>query len=102
VAAVFSLGDSAELFRLLTDAGFQHVKIEPVSIMARYSNPEAFLAWESDVDPAKTPALQHLDAREQQSVLAAVRQDMQAALHEVIQDGQAVLASHAHVAHATK
>jgi ubiquinone/menaquinone biosynthesis C-methylase UbiE len=102
VQAVFSLGDSDELRRLLTDAGFQQVEIEPASITARFSNPEEFLAWEIDVDPAETPMLQHLDPRAQQAILAAVRQDMQAALHEVMLDGQVVLASHAHVAHARR
>jgi hypothetical protein len=102
VQAVFSLGDSDELRHLLTDAGFQDVAIEPASITARYSNPEEFLTWEIDVDPAEIPALQGLDAQAQQAILAAVRQEMQAPLHEVTQDGQVVLASHALVAHAKR
>jgi ubiquinone/menaquinone biosynthesis C-methylase UbiE len=100
VQTVFSLGDANELRRLLTDAGFQQVAIEPASITARYSNPQEFLVWEIDVDPAQAPALQHLDSPAQQAILAAARQDMQAALHEITQDGQVVLASHAHVAYA--
>ena len=102
VQAVFSLGDSDELSRLLAEAGFQQVEIEPASLTARFANPEAFLAWEIDVDPAETPALQHLDVPAQQVILAAVRQDMQAAMHAVMQDGQVVLASYAHVAHARR
>ena len=102
VQTVFSLGDVDKLRQLLTDAGFQQVEIEPASITARYSNPEEFVVWEIDVDPAETPALQSLDAHAQQAILAAVRQDMQAALDEVMQDGQVVLASHAHVAHARR
>ena len=102
VQAVFSLGDADELRHLLIVAGFQQVVIETVSITAWYSNTEEFLAWEIDVDPAETPALQGLDAQAQQAILAAVRQDMQAPLHEVTQDGQVVLASHAHVAHARR
>ena len=99
VQAVFSLGDAGELRQLLTDAGFQQVEIEPASITARYSNPEEFIVWEIDVDPAETPALQSLDTQAQRAILTAVRQDMQAALHEVMQAGQVVLESHAHVAH---
>ena len=102
VQAVFSLGDSDELRRLLIEAGFQHVEIEPASITARFSNPEAFLAWEIDVDLADTPALQHLDAPEQQVILATVRLDMQAALHAVMQDGQVVFESYAYIAHAKR
>ena len=102
VQAVFSLGDSDELRRLLTDAGFQQVEIKPASLTARFSNPEEFLAWEIGVDPAETPVLQHLDAQAQQAILAAVRQDMQVPLQEVMQEGQVVLASHAHIAHAQR
>lgn len=102
VEDIFSLSDADEVRSLLTSASFRHVEIEPVSITARYSNPDEFLAWESDVDPAEAPALQGLDSQVQQEIIAAVRQEMQAPLHEVIQDGQVVLRSHAHAAHAIK
>ncbi len=102
VQDAFSLGDSDELRRLLTGAGFTHVEIEPVSITARFPNPEEFLAWEIDVDPAATPALQQLDAQAQQAIMAAVRQDMRTPLHEVMQDDQVVIPFHAHVAHARR
>jgi len=100
VQAVFSLGDSDELSKLLTDSGFQHIEIEPISITARFPQPEEFLAWEIDVDPAETPALQNLDIETQQAILAAVRQDMQGPLDEVMQDNHVVLQFHAHVAQA--
>ena len=102
VQHVFSLGNSDKLRRLLTEAGFQQVEIEPASITARFSNPEEFLAWEIDVEPSETPALRHLDPQAQQAILAAVRNEMQTALHEVMQDGQVLLVSHANVAHARK
>ena len=102
VQAVFSLGDSDELRKLLIGSGFQHVKIEPMSITARFPNAEEFLAWEIDVDPAETPALQNLDAEAQQVILAAVRQDMQGPLEKVMQDNQVVLQFHAHLAQARK
>jgi len=102
VQAVFSLGDSDELRKLLIGSGFQHVEIEPMSITARFPNAEEFLAWEIDVDPAETPALQNLDTEAQQVILAAVRQDMQGPLEEAMQDNQVVLPFHAHVAQARK
>jgi ubiquinone/menaquinone biosynthesis C-methylase UbiE len=102
VQAVFSLGDSNELRKLLTDSGFEPVEIEPMSITARFPQPEEFLAWEIDVDPADTPALRNLDPEAQKVVLATVRQDMQRSLEEVMQDNQVVLQFHAHVAQATK
>ena len=102
VQTVFSLGDSNELRKLLTDAGFQQIEIEPLSIIARFPNAEEFLAWEIDVDPTETPALQNLDTEAQQVILAAVRQDMQDPLEEVMQDKQVVIQFHAHVAQARK
>ena len=102
VEDVFSLGDPDELYELVIEAGFQQVRVEPVSITVRYPNPPEFLAWEMDVDPATAPALQHLDPQAQQAVLTAVREEIQVALREVMQDGQIALLSHAHVAHATK
>jgi ubiquinone/menaquinone biosynthesis C-methylase UbiE len=100
VQAVFSLGDSDELHNLLTDSGFQHIEIESMTLTAHFPNPEEFLAWEIDVDPAETPALQNLDTEAQKVILATVRQDMQEPLEEVMQDNQVVLQFHAHVVQA--
>ncbi len=102
VGAVFSLGDSAELHKLLIDSGFQHIEIESASLTAHFPNAEEFLAWEIDVDPAETPALQNLNTDAQQIILAAVRQDMQSPLKDVMQDNQVVLRFHAHIAQARK
>jgi len=102
VQAVFSLGDADELRKLLTNSGLKDIEIESMSITSRFPQPEEFLAWEIDVDPAETPALQHLDWEAQQVILATVRQDMQDPLAEVVQDNQLVLQYHAHVAQARK
>ena len=102
VQAVFSLSDPEELRNLLTGSGFQHVEIEPRSITARFPNPEEFLAWEIDVNPAETPAMHNLDTKAQQAILVSVRQDMQAPMEEVAKNGQVVLTYHAYIAHATK
>lgn len=102
VQAVFSLGDADELRHLLTKADFQEVAIKPASLTARYANPEEFLTWEVDADPADTPALQGRDAQAQQAILATVCQEMQGPLAKVTQAGQVVLASHAHVANARR
>jgi hypothetical protein len=73
-----------------------------VSITARFPQPAEFLAWEIDVDPADTPAIRNLDPEAQQVILASVRQDMQRALAEVMQNHQVVLEFHAHVVLARK
>ena len=98
VGAVFSLGDSDELRTLLADAGFHDIEIEPRSITVRYPDAQEFLAWESDVDPARTPALQDLDAESQQVILDSLHQEMQTPLHEVMEGDEIVMPSHAHMA----
>ncbi len=100
VQNVFALGDANELHRLLTDAGFQHVEIEPVSMTARVPNPEEFLAWEIDVDPAEIPSTQHLDAQARQAIMAAISEDMKTPLREVMQDDQVVIPFPAHIVRA--
>jgi len=100
VQTVFSLGDSDELRKLLTAAGFQQIEIESLSITARFPNAEEFLAWESDVNPAECPTLQNLDTETQQAILAALHQEMQSPLHEVMQGDQVVFRSYAHIAYA--
>lgn len=100
--SVFSLGDFHDLRKLLTDAGFKEVGIEPVSITTWFPNPHEFLTWEIDIDPIEAPALQGLDAESQKTVLAAIYQEMQASLHEFMQNDQVVMASHAYIAHAKR
>jgi hypothetical protein len=102
VETVFSLGNADELHKLLTDSGFWQVEIEPASIMARFPQPEEFLAWEIDINPAEAPALQNLDKEAQQAIMIAARQDMQSPLEEVMQENQVVLPFHAHIAQARK
>ena len=58
---IFALGDEDELCGLLTNAGFQRLEIAPVSITARFPNPEGFLAGEIDLDTAAIPSMQALD-----------------------------------------
>jgi ubiquinone/menaquinone biosynthesis C-methylase UbiE len=102
VGAVFSLGNSDELRTLLSDAGFQDIEIEPISITARYPDAQEFLAWESDVDPDACPALKNLNAEAQQVILASLHEEMQAPLHEVMQGDEVVMPSHAHIARAKR
>ena len=102
VETVFSLGNSDELHRLLTDCGFRQVAIGPMSITAHFPRPEEFLAWEIDIDPAEAPALRNLDKEAQQAIMTAARQDMQSPLEEVMQENEVVLEFHAHIAQARK
>lgn len=102
VETVFSLGNSDELHKLLTDCGFRQVEIESISLTAHFPQPEEFLAWEIDINPAEAPALQNLDKEAQQAIMAAARQDMQSPLEKVLQANQVVLEFHAHITQARK
>ncbi len=100
VQDIFALGDANELRTRLTDAGFRNVEITPVSLTARFPNPEGFLAGEIDLDTAAIPLMQRLDARKRQAITAAIREDMEAPLNEVTEDGHVVLPFHAQIASA--
>jgi ubiquinone/menaquinone biosynthesis C-methylase UbiE len=100
VQDIFSLDNADELATLLTSAGFQHVKIEPVSMTARFPDPAGFLAGEIDVDTAAIPSMQHLDARERRAITVAIREDMEDPLHKVTEGDCVVIPFHAYLARA--
>jgi predicted RNA methylase len=85
-----------------TDAGFQHVEINEVSMTARFPDPEWFLAGEIDVDTAAIPSMQHLDAQARLAITAAIHDDMKAALREVTKDDHVVIPFHAQIARAER
>jgi SAM-dependent methyltransferase len=98
VREIFALGDAGELRALLTGAGFRDVVIEPVSMTARFPNPEAFLAGEIDVDTAAIPSMQHLDAPAREAVTTAIREEMAGPLRGVTDGNHVVIPFHAHLA----
>jgi ubiquinone/menaquinone biosynthesis C-methylase UbiE len=100
VQEIFALGDSDGLRRLLIDAGFQRVELAPVSMTARFPDPEGFLAGEIAVDTAAIPSMQALDAQARQEIVAAIRTDMEGPLREVTQGDHVVLPFHALLARA--
>lgn len=102
VQDIFALGDADELRALLTDAGFRNVSIEPVSMTARFPDPESFLAGEIDVDTAAIPSMQHLDAQARQDIAAAIRQDLAGPLRDATNGDQIVIQFHAHVIRADR
>jgi ubiquinone/menaquinone biosynthesis C-methylase UbiE len=95
VQDIFALGDRQELHRLLTDAGFDDVRIEPETMVARFPDPDAFLAGEIDVDTASIPSMQTLDAQARKALVSAISEEMEVPLREVTEDGQVVLPFHA-------
>lgn len=102
LADIFALGEPSELFLLLSDAGFQHAEIEPVSMTSRFPQPDAFLAGEIEVDTAAIPSMQGLTSAERSAIVAAISDDMKGPLREATRDDHVVLEFHAHIARARR
>ena len=102
LADIFALGDAGALRTLLTGAGFRNVEIEPVSMSARFPDPDGFLAGEIEVDAAAIPSMQALDEAARHAIVAAIAGDMKEALRDVTHDGLVVLPFHAHIARAER
>lgn len=102
VETIFELGDAETVRGLLTNAGFQDLKIEPVSMTARFPDPEGFLAGEIDVDTACIPSMQHLDAKERQRITADIGDEMAAELEEVTDKDHVVITFHANIIRAKR
>jgi hypothetical protein len=102
VRDIFALGDAAELRDRVAKAGFPHVEIEPFSLVARFPDPDGFLAGEIDVDTAAIPAMQHLDAAARASLTARIRSEMAEALRSVTVGDHVQLPFHAHVVRASR
>jgi hypothetical protein len=60
------------------------------------------LKGETDVDTAASPSMQHLDATARQAITAAIREDMEAAPHDVTESNHVVIAFHAHIVRAER
>lgn len=97
---IFALGSSDELRALAVGAGFRQVEIKPLSLTARFPNPDAFIAGEIEVDTAAIPSMQHLDSRAQEEIVAAITADMQAPLKEVTHENYVVIPFHGHIVRA--
>lgn len=65
--------------------------------MARFPDPDAFLAGEIDVDTAAIPAMQHLDTAARADLTAGIRSEMAETLRSVTVGGHVQLPFHVHV-----
>jgi hypothetical protein len=97
---IFALGKPDELRALLLGAGFHRVEVEPMSMTARFPNPDGFLAGEIEVDTAAIPSMQHLDAEARHEIVSAITADMKSPLNEVTHDDRVVIQFHASIARA--
>ena len=91
---IFALGNADDLRGQAMAVGFRRVDIKPFSLMARFPNPEAFIAGEIEVDTAAIPSMQHLDSKARQAIVTAITRDMQSPLKELISDNHVVIPFH--------
>jgi len=102
VRDIFALGDAVELRDRVAKAGFRHIEIEPFALLARFPDPEGFLAGEIDVDTAAIPAMQHLDAAARADLTTRIRSEMAEALRSVTVSGHVQLPFQAHMVRANR
>jgi len=100
VRDIFGLGDAPELRDRMAKAGFAHVELEPFSLLARFPDPEGFLAGEIAVDTAAIPAMQDLDTAARADLTARIRSEMTEALRGVTVGDHVHLPFHVHVVRA--
>jgi ubiquinone/menaquinone biosynthesis C-methylase UbiE len=82
----FSLGDPDELRRLFETAGFREIQIESIAKIARFPNPDRFVSMTIRAAAAVVPEFAELDGVEQETLVAAIQQDMEGPLQEYIHD----------------
>src|SRR5262245_38030 len=102
VRQIFALGDTVALHESVARAGFSRVEVEAFSLVARFPDPDAFLAGEIDVDTAAIPAMQHLDTVARKDLTARIQTEMAGALRSVIVDGHVELPFHAYTVRANR
>lgn len=100
VQDIFALGDAEALRAELESTGFKDIGFTPVSLVARFPQPEAFLAGEIDLDTAAIPSMQQLDLQERRRIVETIQGEMEQPLHRVVQDGYVVLPFHAYLVRA--
>jgi len=83
----FSLGET-ELRTLLVDAGFDDVRVEPISIEARFAHAERYVELQIQAASAAIPILQQLDAVERAELIDGIRTELEAPIREYTVDGE--------------
>ena len=76
VASVFSLGDADQLRGLVQDAGFHHVRVVQKTVESHFPHGDELVEFELGFDPARAPALRHLDRSEQQRLMDELRAEL--------------------------
>jgi ubiquinone/menaquinone biosynthesis C-methylase UbiE len=95
----FSL-DETELRTLLVEAGFDDVRIEPISIEARFADPERYAELQIQAASAAIPMLQQLDSFERIELIEGISKELEAPIREYTVDGELRFPMHSYLAQA--
>ncbi len=78
----FSLGDAGTVRSLLSSAEFAAVEVEPISITARFSDPQRFVPLQVAASAAAVPALQQLDPQSRNDLADAIKNELEPMVRE--------------------
>jgi SAM-dependent methyltransferase len=102
VITPFGLSDADELKNLFAAAGFQNVDIVPVSITARFPDPERFVPLAITSSAAAVSGFAKLQSPERTALLDAVRVEVEPVLSGYCDADAVTFPMFAHIAVATK
>ena len=90
------------LINLVTDAGFEHVSVEEVTIQVTFDEPDAFVGLMVEGTSAGVPAMHGRSDEERAALAASVAADMSGAIRTATVDGRLVSRSTSFLAQASK
>lgn len=94
----FAFGDAEELGALLDAAGFQRIKITPVSHTVRFPEPERFVMLTTLAAAAVIPEFSTMDEASRAALVQIVSREVDVTLHEYIEGDTVAFPMHAHMA----
>lgn len=97
---IFSLGNETDLRRLLQEAGFRDVTIEPFALTARFPNPMGFVRMQVQGAAAFAPSLAGMEPAARETTVAAVLTEAETAIQPFLEEGVLEVLAHSHVAQA--
>jgi ubiquinone/menaquinone biosynthesis C-methylase UbiE len=99
---IYALSADDELRALLADAGLRNIEVNPITIAARYPDPQQYLTLRLTSVIAAVPTLQHLDNRGREELIAAIGREMAQPLRAHTVGEELVIPAHVQIARAVR
>lgn len=93
----FSLGDAAELRRLLEEAEFNDIVIAPVTYGVRFPEPERFVTLTTLASAAVLPEFLNMDEAERSVMVETISREIDASVREYVDGDEVSFPMHAHI-----